>query len=103
MDKKKIRKLVFGGLNKIYNTSITLSKTYLYELIPLTVLREVINRAYLKIDAEIPIEFINNYNEMLNVLYETCAEDATKSGLVLPVILRHHIAVTKNAFTSGLG
>ena len=101
-DKKIIRKLVYGSLNKIYSTSLSTSKAYVYELIPLTVLREVINKAHLKPDAGIPIEFVNSYNEMLNVLYDTCTLDAIPSGLVLPIILRHHIAVVKTVFTASL-
>jgi len=101
-DKKIIRKLVYGSLNKIYSASLSVSKTYIYELIPLTVLREVINKAHLNNDAGLPIEFVNSYNNMIDVLYNTCALDATPSGLILPVILRHHIAVAKTSFSASL-
>ena len=100
--KKQIKKMVYNHLNKIYSTSLAISKSYIYELVPTSVLKEVIDRGKLPSDTELPKSFVDNYNKMLDVLYKTCEADATKSGLILPIIIRHHIAVVKTSFISAL-
>lgn len=105
MNKNKaiIKKMVYNNLNGIYRASMTIAKSHIYELIPLVVLKEVIEKSKPTQVEEMPVEFIKVYNTMLDELYKVCELDATKSNLVFPIILRHHIAVAKSSFLSGLG
>ena len=76
---KKIKNKITRNLDKIYQTSCNVSKSFGLSTISLKVLRDVINLGKItKSDTNKDLhDFIEKHNEMLDILYTTC-EDYTK-------------------------
>jgi hypothetical protein len=70
-------------------------------MIPIKTLAVVIDHAKLK-SKEIPVDFVKNYNAMLDILYDTCKSGATKNNLVYPQHLKQYISEMKKQFTSAI-
>jgi glutathionylspermidine synthase len=71
---KKIKQLVLKHLNMIYSQSVKISKSFDQKAISPVVLEEVINLNRLKKTEENKNihKFVDQYNDMLDKLYENC-------------------------------
>lgn len=77
-------------------------KSYKYKFIPLSTLSVIIKKAKLKNSDGMPIGFANQYNAMLDTLYNSCYQNATKSKLIYPELLKGYIAIMKKSFADSL-
>jgi len=104
MDKniKKVKRMVYRNLDKIYSTSKSIIRSYGYKMIPMSLVKELIENSKLKPNNEIPQEFIENYNAVLDVLYKTCNDNATKKNLVDPKNLKLYIQKIKASFSASV-
>lgn len=94
--------MVFNNLNKIYDVSISVMRSHKYKLIPLSTLSLIIGKAKLKNNTDLPDEFVIQYNAMLDTLYDSCFQNATKSKLIYPELLKGYIAIMKKSFADSL-
>ena len=94
---RKAVRLVNRNLDKIYSTSVAVSKSLKFKMIHITILYEMIQKSKLKDEPGIPEEFVKNYNILLDELFNACKEHATKSKLIHPDVLKYSITVIKKS------
>lgn len=76
-NKNKIRKIVFGNLDKIYTTSRDIAKEWGLDAIPLTTFKVIIDKSRPKTEESALKEFNIVYNKTLDLIYKT-GKDKTK-------------------------
>ena len=95
---KSVRKLVFNHLDKITKAAIKATKPFHRGMISITVLKLLIDKAKLPNATDIPADFIEAFNNMLDVLYRVSSDNASKTKLIPITIFKEYIAVLKESF-----
>lgn len=99
---KKVKKLVCKHLDKLYSKSVAISKPFAPGMVSVSALYELIKMTKLEKDAGIPNEFVEKYNRLLELLHDTCRNNATKAGYIPSQLLKHYIAMIKKSFMEGV-
>ena len=100
-ENKRIERLVHKQLDKIYRTCKGVSKSWRAKHINMGVLTHIIKMSKFKNDVELPIEFINGYNEMLDELLKTCSKQSIANAVSFKD-LRGNINIMKLSFSEAL-
>ena len=99
---KTVKKLVFNHLDKITKAAIKSTKPFHRGMISITVLKLLIDKAKLDKSTEIPADFIEAFNKMLDVLHRVSSNNASKTKLIPIKIFKEYIAVLKESFTQAV-
>ena len=99
---KRAKKIIYRHLDKIYSSTVKISKQDPTGMIPLTVLRKLIDAGQFKPEVDLSKDFVDNYNSMLDKLYDVCADNASRSGFIHPGLLKTYISFLKKSFSDGL-
>jgi len=94
--------MVFNILDGIYSSAMDVSKSFDTKLIPLILLNTLIEKAKLKPNDELPDGFVENYNVLLDTLYELCKQNATPSHNIYPKLLKAYITIIKKTILDSM-
>ena len=98
---RKLERLVHKQLDKIYSTCVSITKEWGVDKIALRILFELIKKSKVKPNEDIDYDWTIKYNEMLDLLFKTCAVSATDKEISYK-LLRRYIDTVKENFTKGL-
>ena len=98
---RKLERLVHKQLDKIYSTCVSITKEWGVDKIALRILFDLIKKSKLKPSEDLNYDFVNKYNEMLDLLFVTCAANSTDKEISYK-LLRRYIDTVKENFTKGL-
>jgi hypothetical protein len=99
---RKTKKIIIKSFDKIYDTAVSISKSWNDDMVSLAVLNRLIKTSKLNKGSGMPMKFIDNYNITLDNLYNACKAESTKSHKVTMQYLKKCIDTIKESFVKGL-
>ena len=99
---REVKKLVFNHLDKITKAAIKSTKPFHRGMISITVLKLLIDKAKLPKATDIPADFIEAFNKMLDVLYRVSSDNASKTKLIPITIFKGYIVVLRENFVEAV-
>ena len=99
---KKVKKLVFSQLDKIYKKSVEVSKTWGPGMVGVPALKKLVELSKLQHGTAIGTEFVEQYNTLLDLLIQTAENNMSKTGFIPKQLLASYITIIKNSFVEGL-
>lgn len=99
---KKVKKLVFKHLDRIYRTSVKVSNPWGPGMVGVPALKKLVELSKLQHGTAIGAEFVEQYNTLLDLLIQTAENNMSKTGFIPKQLLASYITIIKNSFEDGL-